>query len=146
MIETSALMHDMGALILARTYPEQYQKTFEQAAKADVALDEAERQEFGVSHDEVFNVVVKHLRLSDLTLNVVKGMHSDIAVTDANTPTEQHRLIIYLAHHFFYRYDRVGNYMESIPNDMDSLTTLLNLTEDKIDQLYDLCEVMLDVL
>jgi len=145
-IETSALMHDMGALILARTYPEQYQKIFEASVLSGEPLDKAERQEFGVSHDEIFGVVTKHLRLCDLTLSVVKGMHLDEALVDAQTETEQHRLVLFLAHHFLDRYNSVNKFNETIANDLDSLTLLLQLTDDKVDHLYDQCEIMLDVL
>ncbi|MCW8931699.1 MAG: HDOD domain-containing protein [Gammaproteobacteria bacterium] len=145
-IETSALMHDMGALILARTYPEQYQKVFEVVTKTGTALDEAERAEFELSHDELFHVVAGHLRLSNLTLNVVEGMHSHDAITDVVDPVEKHRIVIYLAHYFLEKYDSVSNFKENIPNDMDSMSLLLNLSDDKVDQLYDQCEIVLDVL
>lgn len=145
-IETSALMHDMGSLILARSYPEQYQRIFEQVLAQSIALSDGEKIEFDLNHDDVFHIVGKHLRLSEVTQQVVEGFHNGEAVTAANSEIEKQRLTLYLAHYFLQRYDNSGYFIEKMPNDMDSLGILLNLSDDKLDELYDQCEMMLDVI
>jgi len=145
-IETSALMHDMGALILARTFSEPYEKIFNYSIKSGLPLNECELEQFGCSHDQVFHVIAKHLRLSELTLKVIENMHNADAISQINSPLDQHRLVLFLAHWFLERYDKLGNYKETIPNDLESICLLFNLSEDKIDYLYDQCETMLDVL
>lgn len=145
-IETSALMHDMGSLILARSYPEQYQLVFEQAIANNTALSDGENAEFDLNHDDVFHIVGKHLRLSEVTQQVVAGFHNDEAITAMNNEIDKQRLTLYLAHYFLQRYDNTGCFIENMPNNMDSLGVLLNLSDDKLDELYDECETMLNVI
>ena len=145
-IETTALMHDMGALILARSHPDQYQVIFEEAMAHKTPLSDNEKTVFGVTHDEVFQVVAKHLRLSDMTLNVVEQFHNGEIITSVDNDIDKQRMVLTLAHYFLQKYDRIGSFMEKLTNDMDSLMLLLNLSDDQFDHLYDECEVMLDVI
>jgi len=145
-IETSALMHDMGALILARSYPQQYQMIFEQALTQGAGLSDSEKAEFDLNHDDVFHIVAKHLRLSELTQKVVEQFHHGEAITAVNDDIDKQILTLCLAHYFLERYDKIGCVKESLANDMNSITVLLNLSDDKLDQLYDECETMLDVI
>lgn len=145
-VETSALMHDMGALILARSFPEQYQQIFAQAMSENVALNKCEKATIGLSHDDIFHVIASHLRLSEETQEVIAGFHDSAAVTAVNNAVDRQRLILYMAHYFLQRYDIAVCFNETLPNDLDSIAILFNLSDDKLDQLYDECEVMLDVM
>ena len=145
-VETTALMHDMGALILARSYPDLYHTVFEQAMSQTSPLSDNERAVFGVSHDDVFHVVAEHLRMCETTQKVVESFHNGETVTAAENEIEKQRLILSLAHYFLRKYDTLGSFMEKLPNDIDSLALLLNLSDDKLDRLYDECEMMLDVI
>lgn len=145
-IETSALMHDMGALILARSYPQQYQQIIEQALAQDRNLSDIEKIQFDLGHDDVFHIVAEHLRLSDMTRQVVELFHNGEAITAVNDDIDKQRLVLSLAHYFLDKYDKIGCFKEKLSNDMNSISVLLALSDDRLDQLYAECETILDVI
>jgi HD-like signal output (HDOD) protein len=145
-IETSALMHDMGALVLARNFPEKYQALLDQCLKDNVPMVNAEQEAFGLTHDDLFPHVAKMLRLPDLIIRAVGNFHAPNTMLSLTDDSQRHRAVVQLAHHFAARYDKIKQFPEHISTELETVSLLLGLSVDETENLYEDCELMLDVL
>lgn len=150
-VETTALMHDMGILIMISSFPDSYIPLVEQCIQDRKPLAEAEKETYSFNHDDVFEHIAKKLRLPFCTSDCIRRFHSDEPLIDITDEENIHLAICHLAHLLVYEYnDRNGtarhNISERLVNEIDNLTTLLNISESMLDDLVDDSEMMLNIL
>ena len=94
----AALLHDVGALVLAHAYPG-YPDSVHEGARTPDQRVRAERQRLGVDHALVGGVLLRRWRLPDGLARAVERHHSD----DAESNPALLRLADMLAHHAYGR-------------------------------------------
>jgi len=136
-IELPALVHDMGALVLASNFPKQYVDVAQTALSSDNdrSLSELEKETFGVIHDEVTAHFIGTYRLPELTKNVLTDFHLRLPLVEVqNNIAQQQTAIIALAHQLEENINSHSDRLtEVIPDSLESLQYHLGLTDDDIE-------------
>jgi len=148
-VELAALMHKMGALILAKNYPEEYKEIFTSVveARGDLSLAQAEKEFFGICLDEVTSVFIDKLRLPETIKQVLADFHTREPLVNIKTTTQQKTALISLA---IVIEQQINSYkterlIEKTPESLDSLVTLLGLSIDDIENFLEDFDEMLAV-
>jgi len=150
-IETTALMHDMGILVMVSSFPDTYIPLVEQCIKERKPLAESEKNTYAFTHDQVFEHLAKKLRLPHSTTESVKLFHSPEPLIGIEKEEYIHLAICHLAHLLVYEYnDRNGTachaISEHLANDIDNLTSILNISDNMLGDLIEDSEMMLNIL
>jgi len=135
-IELAALIHDMGALILAANYPEQYREVSKTATATDntLSLSEIEYETFGVNHDEITAAFIQSSRLPDSIRQILADFHSRPPLIDTHDVIRQQTAIICLAHLLEQDINtHTARLNESPPDSIESLQANLGLSDDDIE-------------
>ncbi|MDH5592615.1 MAG: HDOD domain-containing protein [Gammaproteobacteria bacterium] len=136
-IELSALLHDMGALVLASNYPEQYSEIAKTALSPEntLTLSQLEQEAFGVVHDQVTAVFISTCRLPEVTGQILADFYSrPPLLIDTQDAISQQIAIIALAHLLEEQINsHKTRFKETIPNSMESLLLHLSLSTDDIE-------------
>lgn len=69
------MLHDIGRLVLASNFPEQYQEVLRMARENASTINQAERAAFGAAHDEVGGYLLWLWGLPDEITEIVAGYH-----------------------------------------------------------------------
>ena len=72
---TAGLLHDIGTLALATSFPEAFNETLSWAARHDVPPVDAERELLGIDHAVVGGLVANHWRLAPIVADAVRQHH-----------------------------------------------------------------------
>jgi HD-like signal output (HDOD) protein len=148
-VELAALMHKMGALILAKNYPEEYKQIFITVidAQGDLSLAQAEKEFFGVNLDDVTSVFITNLRLPETVSHVLADFHTREPLINIKTTTQQKTALISLAIMIEQRVDsyKTQRLIEKTPESLDTLVTLLGLSIDDIENFLEDFDEMLAV-
>ena len=72
---TAGLLHDIGTLALATSFPEAFNETLSWASRHDVPPVDAERELLGIDHAVVGGLVAKHWRLAPIVTDAVRQHH-----------------------------------------------------------------------
>ena len=150
-IETSALMHDMGILVMVSSFPDSYIPLVNQCIADRTPLAASEKENFGFTHDDVFEHLATKLRLPLCTKESIKLFHAPKPIIDISTEASIHLAICHLAHLLVYDYsDKNGtgthHVVENLANDIDNLTSLLNISDNMLDDIIEDSEMMLNIL
>ncbi len=135
-IELAALIHDMGALILAANYPEQYREVSKTATATDntLSLSEIEYETFGVNHDDITAAFIEKSHLPDSIRQVLADFHSRPPLIDAHDIISQQTAIICLAHLLEQDINtHTARLNESPPDSIENLQAHLGLSDDDIE-------------
>ncbi|UGQ45600.1 HDOD domain-containing protein [Massilia endophytica] len=73
---TAALLHDIGRLVLAACFPQQYAEVLALRSSRDCQLLEAEREVLGVDHVEAGLALAEHWNFSDTMRLAIGGHHA----------------------------------------------------------------------
>jgi putative nucleotidyltransferase with HDIG domain len=73
---TAALLHDIGRLVLAACFPQQYSAVLALRAERDCQLLEVEREVLGVDHVEAGLALAEHWNFSDTMRLAIGGHHA----------------------------------------------------------------------
>lgn len=65
----AALLHDVGRLVLAAAFPEEYKRILETSRSDNTPLDSAERDAFNIGHAEITREVLRRLNLAAPVVN-----------------------------------------------------------------------------
>lgn len=93
----AGLMHDVGKLILAQNFPEQYLKVLELVRQEDVAMFQAETEVFDVSHADAGAYLLGTWGLPE---KVVCGVYCHHALRRLKTPDFHPALVVHVADAF----------------------------------------------
>ena len=74
---TLGLLHDFGKVVLFKFYPEEYQKIVEQVKSGEKDFCTAEKELFGVSHENVGAIVLSRWGLPVDLVNAVAAHHKE---------------------------------------------------------------------
>jgi HD-like signal output (HDOD) protein len=144
-IELTGLMHDMGALVLADNFPDEYEKLAAQAIAENIPFERAEQEFFGITHDDVLNALLDEIRLPEITRESLQGFHSREPLTDIKTVKDRHVTIVALAHLLEQDvYSATGHPVEEIPESLDTLQMILGLSTDDVQNLVEDYETLLN--
>lgn len=135
-IELAALIHDMGALILATNYPEQYDEVTNTATASDntLSLSEIEYETFGVNHDDITAAFIRSNRLPESIRKVLADFHSRPPLIDTHDTIRQQTAIICLAHLLEQSINtHTDRLHESPPDSIENLQANLGLSDDDIE-------------
>lgn len=136
-IELSALIHDMGALVLASNFPQQYKEIALEAMSLnnERTLSELEIDAFGLIHDEVTAHFIGTYRLPEVTRTVLADFHHRLPFVEIHgNIAQQQTAIISLAHHIEEQINSHQDRLkEAIPDSLESLQIHLGLTDDDIE-------------
>ncbi len=148
-IETTALMHDIGMLVLVSSFPDAYAAMLDAALADNVFIEVAEQKTFGCTHSEVIKFLVPILQLPSVTVETIQRFHGDEILIDVVSESDRHLVICQLAHHIVQGYEGYvsGKQMtEHLSHDLDVLAFLLKLNDNQLKDLIEDSEMMLDVL
>lgn len=149
-IETTAMMHDMGMLIMAASFPTSYKILLNDCIDKDIELGKAEMETYGFTHDQVIEVLVPLLQLPSLTTKVITRFHNSTALIKVVSNEEKHLITCHLAHFIVSKYETFINgnrcLNENIPHDMDNFAFLLGISENRLKDLIEDNEQLLDLL
>jgi len=150
-IETTALMHDMGILVMVSSFSDSYLPMVEKCIAERTPLATNELENYNFTHDDVFEHLAKKLRIPQSTSQCIKQFHSPEPLIDISQEEHIHLAVCHLAHQLVYEYnDRNGTashgIQEQLANDLDNLTPLLNISENMLDDLVEDAEMMLNIL
>ena len=81
---TAGLLHDIGTLALATSFPDAFNETLMWAARHDVPPVDAERELLGIDHAVVGGLVAKHWRLTPAVTDAVR-QHHDVPDSPVST-------------------------------------------------------------
>ncbi|MFK5983825.1 MAG: HDOD domain-containing protein [Pseudomonadota bacterium] len=149
-IETTALMHDMGMLVLASSFPDTYPGIINECIANQTPLSETELQIYGITHNTVIDYLAPILKLPSITTGTIHDFNSHEKLLKVISDKEKHLVICHLAHHVVQKYE---NYVgvdtamnDHIAHDLESLAILLNLSDNQLKDLMEDSEIMLDIL
>jgi len=150
-IETTALMHDMGILVMVGSFPDTYLPLIKQCIADRSPLAEIEKENYGYTHDDVFEHLASKLRLPHCTSESTKLFHSPSPIIDIADDASIHLAICHLAHLLVHDYTEKNGtsghlVAEHLANDIDNLTSLLNISDNMLDDLVEDSEIMLNIL
>ena len=135
-IELAALIHNMGALILASKFPVQYDEIINTVTDKDNALSfsEIEYETFGVNHDDITLAFIRSSRLPVTLEQILADFHSRPPLIDARNVTNQQTAIISLAHLLEQQINTHSTHLNESPSDsIENLQSLLVLTDDDLE-------------
>jgi HD-like signal output (HDOD) protein len=131
---TAGILHDLGALLLARTFPEQYSHLAELRVEQGRSAVSVELEHWGIDHGEVGGVIACRWRLPDALRDAVAFHHQPWQAT------AEHRLLTQLIHvadclcscRGFNRAE------DRLPEDFDNASwDALGLQIDQVQSLFD---------
>ncbi|MCK4710305.1 MAG: HDOD domain-containing protein [Gammaproteobacteria bacterium] len=95
--EFLATIHDIGAMVLATNHPD-YDKVYQTTLDNKINLDDAEKEAFGYSHDDISAASLAKLKLPDEMTSLINYFHQRPAVTQINNDDDKLLAILSLAH------------------------------------------------
>ena len=145
-IELTALMHDMGALVLASNYPDEYEDIVRSAAKhAGKSMESYERELFGLTHGAVTDYMAEVFRMPNTCTTALKEFHSGKAVQAIMHEADRHVATLGLAHIIDAKVNSETSWLtEEIPASMETLQVALGLSDDHLENIMEDYETLLN--
>ncbi len=146
-VELAALMHKMGALILARNFPEEYNQIFMTVieSQGELSLTQAEQEFFGLTQDDITKVFITNLHLPEHIHLVLNNFHTREPLINIESIHQQQTALISLA---LKIEEQINSYRDSqlkekTPESIDTLVTLLGISMDDIENFIEDFDEML---
>jgi len=139
-VEFIALIHDMGMLVLASNFPEQYKEIMDTAKKNDTAIDVLEEEAFGIQHGAVMQHLLKQFRLPNDFIRLLTDFHSHKPVPAIETDAQRFSDILSLAHLMVQEQQTEETkmvYQETIIEPSPQLSDKLNVDDTKRDEIIE---------
>lgn len=129
-VELTALIHDIGALVLATNYPAEYEKVLDTAEKDKASIEEVEKRIFGVAHDEVTAYFASSMRLPEVTKNALLDFHVRPPLETIDHDSDRHIAVVALAHIIEQELQSVVSFKESLAHNKQHLLSSLQMNEN----------------
>jgi len=91
------LIHDMGMLILASNFPDDYSRIMDRSVSEGEIIGDLEEAEFSLRHDDIIERIFKDFRLPTEQIDLLSSYHREICLPD-DDPQLIRRMILDLAH------------------------------------------------
>ncbi len=112
-IELTALMSEMGALVLATNFDALYSSVIEQALENNTRWSEEEFKVIGSNRAELTRFILEKLRLPEVSIVSLVNYFNKQEVKDLTPDENKHQVILSLANKMAYAYDRqIENYIQ----------------------------------
>lgn len=132
-LEFLGLVHDVGMLTLAANYDRTYARLLHESLTNDIALDELEQSEFGMTHDAVTVKTIEAFRLPKHYAALLQHFHSGATSADVSETGQRNIAVLSLAHLLLAEYGQSApHFAETIVAERAGLMVLLHLQEDQI--------------
>ncbi|MCK5639598.1 MAG: HDOD domain-containing protein [Gammaproteobacteria bacterium] len=131
-LEFLGLFHDIGMLILAENFPEQYVQLLDQASSESKPVDALEKEVFGISHDQVTVRASHDFRLPQQYQDLLKEFHSRPLLTEIEIESDQYVAILSLAHYLLISVKQNEDcFYETLGESLESLKELLVISPEQ---------------
>ena len=131
-LEFLGLFHDIGMLMLAENFPEQYPQLLIQSKSEHKPIDVVEKEVFGISHDRVTAYVSQQFRLPQEYQNLLKDFHSRSRLTELKTEADRYTAILSLAHYLLASVKQAtDSFDESLKESQDNLIGILAINSEQ---------------
>lgn len=127
----AGLLHDIGRLVLASRFPDQYAKVIDHCARDDSTLAEAEVRILGVDHQRVGQMLAETWKFPPLIQRAIGQHHAPAGVDLGDVPG-----VVHVANAMVHALDLGGGEHVAVPHVLDSALDSLRLTPD---HLRDVC-------
>lgn len=141
-VEFLATIHDIGAMVIATNHPD-YDKIYQTALDEEIELTEAEKNALGYSHDDISAPSLAKLKLPEDMTSLINYFHQRPAITHIESDDDKVIAILSLAHQMEANLHGETRVIELMPESMETLTSILNLSLDEIE---DISEDFEDIL
>lgn len=141
-VEFLATIHDIGAMVIATNHPD-YDKIYQTAIDDQINLDQAEKDALGYSHDDISASSLAKLKLPEDMTSLINYFHQRDALTQINNDDDKTLAILSLAHQMEAQLHGETRAQETMPESVETLTALLKLSQDDLD---DISEDFEDIL
>jgi len=132
--EFLATIHDIGAMTLAVNLKE-YDDIYQTALDKKVDLDQAEKNVLGYSHDDISPESLAKLKLPAEMTGLIENFRNRPALTDINDEDDKLLAILSLAHQMEHQIHGDTRVFETMPESIETLTMLLKLNQDDLDDI-----------
>lgn len=138
----SGLLHNIGKIVFAYFYPEDYSKVLSRALSEDKADYELETEIFGFDHSELGSMLAQDWKLPEQLVNAIRYHHSDFQKSDNANSNSELCMSVFCASQIFHRLNAKNKEIRNIPdtvsvwlgNDIDKLIEDLGDIEEEIDR------------
>ena len=141
--EFLATIHDIGAMVLATNLPE-YNKVYQTAQENHVYLEQAEKEAFGYNHEDISSDALAKLKLPDEMTSLIVHFFQRSALTYIDNDDEKLQAILSLVHQMESQIHGDSRVPETMPESMETLTSLLKLSQDDLDDISEDFEEILN--
>ena len=132
-MEFIGLIHDLGLLVLANSFPARYNDLLRQARLEGTAIDELELAEFSQQHDMIVRHVLEKFRIPDEYITMLSGFHTHPPLGPELGGTN-----LQLAHHLWLRaLPRTAHIPETIVEAVESLQKRLGIADDFMEHVFE---------
>ncbi len=144
-IELTALMHDIGAIVLADNFTEEYDHLMEGHFQGE-SLHRLEEVRFGCGHDVLLGELADELRLPGVTRRALERFHSRDPLFSRTEEWQTHAMVVALAHHLEQQVMEMVSrkVVEEIPEGVETLQTALGLSDDEMAGIVERFEELLE--
>jgi len=131
-LEFLGLIHDMGMLILHKSFPDEYQALFTRSINEGIPITILEEQQFELTHDIIMAAISDRFRLPEAYLDTLANFHTHKPTTSPEQCTDHYLNILDLAHHLRPQIANEGEcFAEEIVDSQEKLEILLELNESQ---------------
>lgn len=122
---TAGLLHDIGRLVLATSFPNHYTLVVEHSQRNDCTLFDAERAILGVDHTEAGEALAKYWRFTETMQHAIRGHHEPGCVGLGAIVS-----LVHVANALVHALDIAGDENDLVPHVADEAWSLLDLSEE----------------
>ncbi len=134
--EFVGLIHDLGALVLAANLGDEYEALYQRTIDEEQSLEKIEKEQLGISHDQVMLHLASQLRLPDKLTEILSSIHVREKLTQTEHEADYVHAIVSAAHLLL---EQIGkdplSKGEQFPETLDELKELLKLDERFINKI-----------
>lgn len=136
-IGLTALVHNMGAMVLASNYTDEYQWILNELQHSAKGIADLEKEKFGVTHDQVLSEIAQKLRLPETSCEAVADFGSGNKVRDLSSDVAKHVAILALAHYIEATHCSEQSVIQETVSEEEyqELCTTLGISEEDIEAL-----------
>ena len=137
-LEMTGLLHDLGALVLAANFPDEYAAITADCTRDQTPIEEAEQRVFALDRGAVTQAMASQMHLPGVTRQALKLFHDAAPIEALGSDEQKHTAILALAHHI----DAValgygGRAPMRVPGVLAELKALVGLRDEELDDLIE---------
>lgn len=141
----SALMQDVGALVLATNFPDDYDELITRSLADGTPMDLLEREHFGIDHLELMKHLGPQLRVPQRTIDVITGSVHRAPIVTVHDDADYHQAVIALANLLEHEvFSHKGHFIKQVPDSREGLLLALGLSDDRVSDLLENFQAIVD--